>query len=68
MCFFRWSHAKPPHKVFIDDIVNILLPMKLERYQLTRDEYTKLRRSGLSDNDLERRFLSGEKVYSFPEK
>ena len=69
MCLLSCCWSTASKKVFIiDDIMNMLLPMKLERYQLTEEEYCELRNSGLSDNDLERRFLSGEKVYSFPNK
>ena len=55
-------------KVFIEEIVNFLLPMKLERYKLTEEEYRRLRRSGVTDNDLENIFLSGKKVNSSPKQ
>ncbi len=52
--------------IIVDDILNVLLPMKLERYQLTEEEYRRLRKSGVTDNDLEYMYISGKKVYSFP--
>jgi hypothetical protein len=49
-------------KVYVEDVSDVLLPMKLKRYQLTREEYHSLRRSGISDNEMEKRYLSGTKI------
>jgi hypothetical protein len=49
-------------KVYVEEVSDILLPMKLRRYQLTKEEYYGLRRSGISDNEMEKRYLSGVKI------
>lgn len=33
-------------KVYVEDVSDVLLPMKLKRYQLTREEYHSLRYRG----------------------
>lgn len=49
-------------KVYVEEVVKILLPLKLERYQLTLDEYVMLRKSGVTDNEMEKRYLAGVKI------
>jgi hypothetical protein len=49
-------------KIYIDSIIDVILPMKLERYQLTKEEYYILRRSGITDNIMEKRYLAGIKI------
>jgi hypothetical protein len=61
MWTFRCS-CQSAEKVYVQDVVDILLPMKLRRYQLTKEEYYSLRRSGISDNEMEKRYLSGVKI------
>ena len=62
MCLFTMQKKV----VIVDDIVNVLLPIKLKRFQMTEEEYRIIRRSGVTDNDLEKIYLSGKNVYSFP--
>ena len=61
MCLFTMQKKV----VIVDDIVNVLLPIKLKRFQMTEEEYRIIRRSGVTDNDLEKIYLSGKNVYSF---
>lgn len=48
--------------VHVDEVINTLLSMKLERYQISKEEYYSLRRTGISDNEMEKRFVSGIKI------
>lgn len=57
---FNCCFAK--EKVYVEEVVKILLPLKLERYQLTLDEYVMLRKSGVTDNEMEKRYLAGVKI------
>lgn len=49
-------------KVHIDSVMEVILPMKLERYQLTKEEYYNLRRAGITNREMERRYLAGIKI------